>query len=177
METSYILQSAWFVATFYGVRHPNGMGSNDSFYYQSYQVRPHMKSTTLAALLFLLSSNCVAAAPLPEVESADIEYQSPRAAYNALRNKQGVAFSRDDSEWTVAFDKIQGVIWSFAPASEPSFPIVVKRTVLEKEGHLFIKMDVLCGGTKEACDSVVRRYTAINEEISRNSKKKSGTTQ
>jgi len=109
-----------------------------------------------------------AAEPLPEVRSTTIEYSTPRAAYDALRRMQDVAFSKDDSGWTVAFDKASAVIWSFAP--DASFPVVVKRTPIEKDGHLFIAMDVLCRGAKEACDDVVRRYTAINEQIARDAR-------
>jgi hypothetical protein len=132
-----------------------------------------MDMLTKTFILLVLSVSANAAALLPEVDHADIEYASPKAAYDSLSKKQNVAFSKDDTGWTVAFDKSEAVIWSFAPASEPSFPVVVKRTVLEKSGGLFIKMAVMCGGSKEACDEVVKKYTAINEKISRGANEKS----
>ena len=123
-----------------------------------------MKNFFAALVLIVGTAGSHATEPLPEVQNAKIEYPSPRAAYEALRNKQNVAFSKDTTGWTVAFDKSAGVIWSFAP--DPSFPVVVKRVPIEKDGHLFVAMDVLCRGSKEACDDVVRRYMAINEKAS-----------
>jgi hypothetical protein len=131
-----------------------------------------MKIFLVAPLLLLTATASNASDPLPETRSVNIEYSSPKAAYEALHTKLGVEFSRDDSGWTVAFDKSTAIIWSFAPSGDPSFPIVVKRVPIEKDGHLFIAMDVLCGGSKEACDSVVRRYTAINEQIGRDARTK-----
>ncbi len=132
-----------------------------------------MKNSLGIVSLFLLCSvTSYAADSLPETRSVSIEYPSPGEAYNALRVKDGVTFSRDDSGWTVAFDKTTAVIWSFAPNGHPTFPTVIKRVPIEKDGQLFIAMDVLCGGSKEACDDVVRRYTAINEKIGRDARAK-----
>lgn len=128
-----------------------------------------MKKFLTASSLIFFAASSNATEPLLEVESTNIEYPSPRAAYDALRKKPDVAFSKDDSGWTVAFDKAAAIIWSFAP--DPSFPVAVKRAPFEKDGHLFVAMDVLCRGTKEACDDVVRRYTAINEQITREARK------
>ena len=124
-----------------------------------------MKNFLPAAVLLSLASTSGASEPLPEVQRANIEYPSPKAAHDALRSKQGVDFSHDDAGWIVASDKSTGAIWSFAP--NPSFPVAVKRTPMERNGQLFMAMDVLCRGSKQDCDDVVRRYTAINAQIAR----------
>ena len=56
-------------------------------------------------------------------------------------------------------------IWTFAPNSHPSFPSVVKRQVIERNGHLFVGMDVLCGGAKSACDQYVAEFVKMNEQM------------
>jgi len=124
-----------------------------------------MKKCLLAALLLSAATLGSASAPLPETQRANIEYASPKAAHDALRTKPGVVFTKDGAGWIVAADGAAGAIWSFAP--DPSFPVAVKRTPIERDGHLFMAMDVLCKGSKQACDDVVRRFTAINAQLAR----------
>lgn len=98
-----------------------------------------------------------------------IPYNSPRDAYVALSKDPGSKLSRNSDGWQTVH-VAQGVnegIWTFPPQSHPTFPSVVKRQILEREGHLFIGMDVLCGGGKPACDELVRDFTKLNEQIAK----------
>jgi len=98
-----------------------------------------------------------------------IPYDSPRAAYVALSKDAGAKLTRNSEGWQtvhVSEGPNEGV-WTFPPSSHSSFPSVVKRQVFEKEGHLLIGMDVVCGGTKPACDQLVVEFTALNEQLAK----------
>lgn len=129
----------------------------------------------LASLLFLIFTEAAHAenSPLKESTTTNIEYASPKAAYEALSKKQGVSFRQEENGWVVAYDKGASTLWSFAPKSDPSFPSVVKRTVEENNNELSIRMGVLCGASKEACDRLVREFADLNEKIKLDIKKKS----
>ena len=95
-----------------------------------------------------------------------VGYETVRAAYEALKNDPA-AKARSNQGWllvTVPGGRNEG-IWSFTPQGDPSFPAVVRRKVLEREGQLFIDMGVLCGGPKEACDQLVAAFNTLNAEM------------
>jgi hypothetical protein len=122
--------------------------------------------TFLAAMLVTLSCKAEqSAAPLPESATSRIEYPSPQAAFEGLQRKPGVDMRREVNGWVIANDKSQNAIWSFSPSSDPSFPAVVKRTIVEKDKNISIEMDVLCGASKANCDNLVRQFLALNEKI------------
>ncbi|WP_374582281.1 hypothetical protein [Pseudoduganella sp.] len=116
----------------------------------------------------LLNLICVAAiaqeAPLPEVERSSIEYKSPAEALTALRSKPGVEIDVRDG-WTIAFDPESHVVWSFPPQKHASYPSVVKRKIVERDGTVFVEMGVKCGAGKSACDDLVREFVALNEAM------------
>ena len=107
-----------------------------------------------------------AAQPLPESPVATIEYASPEAALAALRAKPGVAI-REEQGWIVISDN-QGdshAVWTFTTQAQAAHPAVVKRTILERDGAIYIEMDVMCGGSKEDCDALVRGFQDLNERM------------
>jgi hypothetical protein len=122
-----------------------------------------MKSIVVAS--FAVSTYAVAqVAPLPEVEHSRIEYNSPAEALAALQSKPNVEISVQGG-WTIAYDAASHVIWSFAPQSHASYPSVVKRAVVERNGATFLDMDVKCQASKEACDELVREFIHLNEAM------------
>jgi hypothetical protein len=119
----------------------------------------------IVVLSFALSTHAVAQeSPLPEVEHSKIGYNSPAEALAALQSKPNVEFSVQGG-WTIAYESASHVIWSFAPKSHASYPSVVKRAVVEKNGAVFLSMDVKCQASKEACDELVREFTHLNEAM------------
>lgn len=118
----------------------------------------------IALLLTIAAFPCVHATPLPEVEHSNIEYKSPAEALEALRSKPGVKISKQGG-WTIAHESALHVIWSFAPEKHPSYPSVVKRAIVEKDGTVFVKMDVKCKASKEVCDDLVREFIQLNESM------------
>jgi len=96
-----------------------------------------------------------------------IPYESPRSAYLALSKDPSAKLKSNAEGWEIVHvsEGLNEGIWTFAPQSHPSFPSVVKRQVIERNGHLFIGMDVLCGGTKEACDQYVGEFVKMNDQM------------
>nr|WP_145545475.1 hypothetical protein [Variovorax boronicumulans] len=98
-----------------------------------------------------------------------IPYQSPRAAYLALSKDPSAKLKRNAEGWeivSVSEGPNEG-IWTFAPSTHASFPSVVKRQVVERNGQLYVGMDVLCGGAKPACDQYVAEFAKTNEEMAK----------
>jgi hypothetical protein len=101
--------------------------------------------------------------------STKIPYESPRAAYVALSKDPNSKLKSNAEGWqivNVSEGSNEG-IWTFAPQAHPSFPSVVKRQVIESNGQLFMSMDVLCGGTKPACEQYVAEFVKMNEQMSK----------
>jgi hypothetical protein len=104
---------------------------------------------------------------MPAWSQTSISYESPRAAYLALNKDPHAELKRNAGGWEIV-DVSKGPnegIWTFAPNSHASFPSVVKRQVVERNGRLFVGMDVLCGGTKSACDQYVAEFAKMNEQM------------
>ena len=118
---------------------------------------------TVFILLVGLAFNAQAQSP------TKIGYESPRAAYVALSKDPGARLQRNAEGWQIVHvaDGPHEGIWTFAPQTHPSFPSVVKRQVIERDGHLFIGMDILCGGSKSTCDQYVAEFVKMNEQMTK----------
>ena len=101
--------------------------------------------------------------PIPEEQSAQLGYATPEEALAGLRKKSGVRIYDHDG-WTVAEDKADKAVWSFTPSTHPAYPSVVKRYVYEESGKVWVRMGVICGASKEACDALVRDFNALTEQ-------------
>src|SRR5882672_10657895 len=131
-----------------------------------------MKRHLTVAWVALLTASCATepqsllpkSGPLPEVAESDIGYQSPQAALDALRSKLGTRIFVQQG-WTIVEDRESASVWSFAPEKHPAYPAVVKRTTYEKDGKVYIGMQVKCGATKDACDALVREFQELNERL------------
>jgi len=116
-----------------------------------------------------LSANCPnyqpadSAPPLPE-QSSSVGYSTVGAALRALKSRPGVQFATQ-AGWTIATDEAAKTIWSFAPASDPAYPAVVKREVVQTGTVIEMKMSVLCGASKPACDNLVRQFEQLNAQM------------
>lgn len=115
----------------------------------------------LPALVVLCACINARAEPLPEVERSKIEYKSPAEALAALRSKPGIEISVQGG-WTIAYEPASHVIWSFAPEKHASYPSVVKRAIVEKDGAVFVDMAVKCKASKDVCDDLVREFIQLN---------------
>lgn len=92
---------------------------------------------------------------------ARVRYSTVAAALKGLHARPNVNFSTENG-WTIATDETAYTIWSFAPASYPAYPAVVKRQVVSQGSGSSISIEVSCEASKIACDDLVRTFAAIN---------------
>lgn len=119
-----------------------------------------MHRTVLAcvAVLCMLVPLLVTAAPAQHpAQPGTIGYPTVSAALKALRNKPSVQI-RSEHGWVIAADDESKTVWSFVPKDDPAYPAVVKRTVVQRNGRIYIVMRVLCEASKSACDQLVQRF-------------------
>lgn len=121
-----------------------------------------MKRVLLA--FFVYTSANAQVSPLPETTHSSVEYKSVADALEALRAKPNVEISVQ-GDWTIAEDPANHTLWSFAPKGHAAYPAVVKRKIVEKNGMVSIKTDVICEATKTACDALVREFMQMNENV------------
>jgi ribonuclease HI len=118
----------------------------------------------LVLTLFVCASANAQLPPLPEATQSGIEYKSVAEALKALRAKPNVEISVQ-GDWTIVDEPANFALWSFAPKRHAAYPAVVKRKVVEKDGIVSIKTDVICEATKAACDALVREFMQMNQNL------------
>ena len=132
-----------------------------------------MKRHFIAALAALAVTSCAsdapssipASGPIPERDSGT-GYKTPDEALVGLRQKPGVKIYEHNG-WTVAQDDADRAVWSFTPANHPAHPAVVKRYAYEEGGSVWVRMGVICGASKEACDALVREFKALTDRTAK----------
>lgn len=82
----------------------------------------------------------------------------------ALSTKPGVTMKIENG-WVIADEVTNKVFWSVPPASSPASPAVVKRVLYHDGNMMKIRMDVLCGRTKIACDQLVLGFRQLNAKL------------
>lgn len=120
-----------------------------------------LKSIFAVCVTLLLTP---AASATPTAVSG-IGYASVSAARQALAAKPA-ARTEEHSGWTIVTDA-QGdgfTTWSFAPKSHASYPSVVRRDIVLKNGNPTLVMRVLCEARRGACDSL---YTRMQAQVAR----------
>lgn len=116
---------------------------------------------TLSLVLLVVCGGALAQsvfdAPLPESSHSTTGYRSVAEAANALRARSGLETSLQNGS-SIMVDEAALTIWSFAPKDDPSYPSVVKRIAVEKNGVTHMVMSVQCEASKAACDDLVKRF-------------------
>jgi hypothetical protein len=130
-------------------------------------VRKFLVGLIVSAIALAVEAESPAPAALPEAAHSGIGYPTVQAALTALRSKSGVRIQQKEG-WTTVSDKESDnvfVLWSFTPSGHPAHPSAVKRTIYDKDGEVFIEMNVLCQAAKAPCDDLVRQFQALNQSI------------
>jgi hypothetical protein len=97
-------------------------------------------------------------------QESGIGYPSVSAALQALKARADVKISIQGA-WTIVQVPSENALWSFTPAGHPAHPAAVKRTVVEKEGKVFINMQALCQAAKDACDKLIAEFDELNNRM------------
>lgn len=115
-------------------------------------------------LLVIISITSIASAQ--QTEENSIPYKTVEEAFAALEKNPDAVLTEYEG-WKVFNVKESGVyvLWSFTPVDHPAHPTVVKRSIVKKDGELFIDMAALCFSTKISCDSLMEDFKLINENI------------
>lgn len=95
-------------------------------------------------------------------DSKGIGYPSVAAALADLRARDDVDISDKDG-WTIINDGATGALWSFTPPGHPAHPAAVKRTVVDRDGSIFIEMEALCQAEKAPCDKLIAEFQEMNK--------------
>jgi hypothetical protein len=132
-----------------------------------------MKKYLFLALLFLPLSSM--AGDTLEYSSdpskgSGIGYSSVNDGLSALKKKEGVSI-RVEGGWTVIEDRKDHAVWSFTPDGHPAHPAAIKRSLFEKDGGLYMTMNVLCQATKKECDKLVTEFQELNKLIQKSMQK------
>lgn len=98
-------------------------------------------------------------------EGRGVGYPTVAAALEALRGRTDVSISVQGG-WTIVDDRSTNTLWSFTPSVHPAHPAAVKRTLVSRDGALFIDMAALCEATKAACDRLMTEFKELNERMS-----------
>jgi hypothetical protein len=56
-------------------------------------------------------------------------------------------------------------IWSFTPEGHYAHPAVVRRTVKQANGMVYVEMSALCQAAKEPCDRLMREFQQLNQRM------------
>jgi len=120
---------------------------------------PRLYPIVLTALLVVASSATAQQQP----SESEIGYPTVAAALEALKARPDVKISVRDG-WTIINDPTSGAVWSFTPPNHPAHPAAVKRTVVQKNGQVFLDMRALCQASKAACDKLISEFRELNEK-------------
>ncbi len=115
-----------------------------------------MKLLAIACALF--------AAAAAAQDGSGIGYPTVDAALQALKARSDVTVSVRDG-WTIVDDRSASTIWSFTPPGHPAHPAAVKRTVVPRDGAMFVQMNALCQADKAACDRLIEEFKQLNERM------------
>jgi hypothetical protein len=130
----------------------------------------------VCAAAMLLATLCAAQAPLPQLPPArpvvsttmppqggdGIGFKDVTSAYEALEKAPGVKISIKEGGWTIAEDRANLAVWSFAPAGHPAYPSVIKRVFLQDSGKVRIDMKAICQAKKPDCDKLIADFEDDN---------------
>ena len=62
------------------------------------------------------------------------------------------------------FDEASSIAWAFSSKLNPSYPTIVCRQIVVKNGTYNIDMDIRCGSTQESCDELSAAFNELNQK-------------
>lgn len=102
--------------------------------------------------------------PLILLAASGLAYPTVDAALAALRARSDVTITVQDG-WTIADDKTNNALWSFAPPDHPAYPALVRRVIVRDGDRAAIDMATLCQGPQPACDQLQAEFQRANAAL------------
>lgn len=96
--------------------------------------------------------------------TSGIGYPTPQAALDALRKRKDIN-SRIQDKWLIVRDDANKVLWTFTPVDHPAYPAVIKRSLVNTDGHVQIETSALCQAKRAACDKMMADFKATDGKI------------
>jgi hypothetical protein len=117
---------------------------------------------TAALALTALSSQAAAQTAKP---ICGIEYESPLRTQEIVELVKGLAPNTSDPMFVSYFDPADGTAWTFSTPANPSYPAVICRRMIQKDGAHQIAMDIRCAATRPICD---QSFVELNKKTIEN---------
>lgn len=121
----------------------------------------------LIFVILIVSISCNTSSPAKE----DLGYQgqsSERLVVEELlfqlKSNPEVQF-RVERGWHIAVVKSEHTLYSFTPENHPAHPSYVKRSVVEKDGAIYMETSAKCGAEKDICDQLLRDFIELNHSV------------
>jgi Protein of unknown function (DUF4019) len=100
----------------------------------------------------------------PAAPPGRIPYPNVETARAALSARDDIR-RREVDGWAIIEVPGEHAVWSFTPASHPAHPSMILRAPFEREGAVYLGMDVMCGAAKPICDALVEEFKAMNARM------------
>lgn len=82
-----------------------------------------------------------------------------------VKAKPGVKLQGSNAGTSSYANEKKTIVWNFASKTNPAFPSVVCRRLVEVGGDGRIQTDIRCGATSEACAKLADSYRALDEQV------------
>jgi Protein of unknown function (DUF4019) len=103
-------------------------------------------------------------APHPGAKPGRIPYPNVETARAALLARDDIR-RREIDGWTMIEVPSEQAVWSFTPTTHAAHPSMILRAPFERDGTLYLGLDVMCGATKPVCDALVEEFKVINARM------------
>lgn len=130
-----------------------------------------MKVFFASLLLLLGAANCSAQEEKPIEESSDgaksLGYSTVSEALTSLKNKPGTSITVTKPDgWTIVNETSpEFAVWSFAPQGHYAYPAVVRRTIKNANGQVYVVTAALCQADKLSCDKLIREFQQLTDKM------------
>lgn len=82
-----------------------------------------------------------------------------------IEAKAGLKTLQGDDTFLSYSDPATDFIWNFATNSNPAFPSVACRRIVEVEGRYHVETRIHCAADKSACDQLSAAYNALDQKM------------
>lgn len=116
-------------------------------------------------LLRLLTTAALVTALVPASAASPLPYTTVAEALAALSAKEG-AIKTEAEGWVTVTEPLEGVQWSFVPASHAAYPSMVRRSIARPPGEpARVEMATICEASAQACAALAQEFEAQNSRF------------